>query len=243
MQQFIIRRGEALCGVTICDGAPETAAFAAGELGWFAHRLSAAAGETSLYTAGRTFGVCFVLCMAAVAVVLGWRSSKGSRPEYSLRMLAVDGRAGYVISLLYDLAAMLFVWAAQVMTLYAAIRIYMAQAGYTGGPQGAIVEIYSCPALTVILPLEQSKYWYMGALCAACLALAAAQMESVRTRGNFPVLPLFTILITGISMYSRVKDHYYNFDGGLLGFACFCALAMLPFGLARAGKEEVDDDE
>ena len=32
MQQFIIRRGEALCGVTICDGAPETAAFAAGEL-------------------------------------------------------------------------------------------------------------------------------------------------------------------------------------------------------------------
>ena len=221
------------------------AVFAAGELGWFARRLSANP-QMSLYAAGRTFGICFVICMALSAVALGWRSTKGSVPEYSLGLLAVSGKASCIISLPYDLAAMLLAWAAQIMTLYAAIRIYMSSAGYTGGPQGAIVEMYSVPALTVILPLEQSKYWYMGALCAACLALAAARMEQVRTRGGFPVLSLLTILAAGFSMYARVEEpFYYNFNGGLLSFACFLALLSIAFGLAssRKGRKEEDDGE
>ena len=220
------------------------AAFAAGELAWFARRLSADP-QMSLYAAGRTFGICFVICMALSAAALGWRASKGSYQEYSIGLLAVSGRASYVISLLYSFAGMLFAWAAQVMTLYAAIRIYMSSAGYTGGPQGAIVEMYSVPALTVILPLEQSKYWFMIAVCIAVLALSAAYMALVRTRGGFPALSLVTILMTCLFMYSRVRDQFYNFEGALLGFACLLVLVSLALGFAasRQDRKEADDGE
>ena len=218
------------------------ATFAAGELAWFAWRLSADS-QMSLYAAGKVFGTCYIICMAAAALLLGWRSTKGSRPEYSLGLFAVGGRAQYIISLLYDLAAMLFAWACQIMTLYAAIRIYMTSAGYTGGPQGAIVEIYSSSALSVILPLEQSKYWIIGAVCTAVFAMAAAHLELVRTRGGFPILPLFIILITAITINTRVRAMSYSTDSVLLGFAVFWALILVVLGLDSSGKSKKEKDD
>ena len=218
--------------------------FAAAELAWFAWRLSADAYMT-LYKAGKVFGTCFVICLAAAAFVLGFRRAKGSRPSYSLGMLGVDIKAAYIISLIFDMAAMLLVWAGHMVILLAASRIYMAGAGYTGGPQGALVEIYSSPALVSILPLEIYKYRFFDVQCILAFSFAAASMESARLRGGFPIAALLTILAAGASMYSRVKTDFFSYEAGLTAIAVICAVFALLLGLAgsRGGRKEDDDGE
>ena len=217
------------------------AVFAAGELGWFAWRLSADP-QMSLFRAGRVFGTCFVICLVLSAVLLGFQSSKGSRPEYSLRMFAVGSSARYIISLLYDLAAMVFVWAAQALVLLAAIRIYMSKAGYTGGPQGALVEICSSPALGTIMPLEYKEYWALVIVCVAALAFAASYMKKVRLLGKFPVISSLIIILAGSSLYSMTADRMYKAPWTRAGFAAFMAVLSLYMALAVNKDDKKEDD-
>ena len=170
------------------------AAFAAGELAWFAWRLSADA-EMNLFLAGEVFASAFGAALLLVTLIVGGVRPSKALSQQRIRLLGTSQQAFYLSEALFGLLCMLMVWAVQAAVVMAAAKIYTSQPGYAYGPQGPLVQIYAQKGLMMILPLKESMFWTGTVLSVFSLSLCTAHMRTKHRSKGVPLASYLALVI------------------------------------------------
>lgn len=187
------------------------AVFAAGELAWFAWRLSADA-EMNLFLAGKVFASAFGAALLLVTLIVGGVRPSKALSQQRIRLLGTSQQAFYLSEAIFGLLCMLMVWAVQAAVIMAAAKIYTSQPGYAYGPQGPLVQISTYCGLLAAVPLTNASIWAGNILNILSLAICTAQMRMRNRRNTFPLGSYFIMIIVGF-YYLRIALRDTGIDG------------------------------
>ena len=219
------------------------AVFAAGELAWFAWKLSADA-EMNLYLAGPVFAACFAAMLLMVTLMVGGVRPSKTLSQQRIRLLGTSQQAFFLSEALFGLLCMLMVWAVQAAVVMAAAKIYTSQPGYAHGPQGPLLQIIAQKGLMMILPLKESMFWTGTVLSVLSLSLCTAHMRTKHRSKGVPLASYLALVIL-LSFYLGIAAEISTSPviRPVIAFAVMVLAALYTCTHFEKERTEADDGE
>jgi hypothetical protein len=194
------------------------------------------AGLEQLFVQSRAAWVYAVSFLLVVALLCMTGCEYGSKQGYTLRRLSVSERSIFLWQAAYNTFCFIFLWAAQIVIVFALCTLYLAKADPSAvSGQTVFLAFYRSSFLHSLLPLEETSRYIRNGILALGLGVSSACFSFRQRRSE---VGAEIIALTSLSLV------FFARGVGSLGndvLVLLLSAAVTAEAIARVYRKEADD--